>query len=297
MGHKGLRYAVQDGFVNLKRHPIVLLASITTMFLMLLILGVYMVFAANVLHLLERAGQQPAVEIQFMVGAAEADVQNLARQFADNPKVIEYQVLSPQENIRDFQDKLGKTELFEDFDFEAWIPWTIRVRLDDPALAPVLAEECLYYPGVEDVQMAQDWMAFLEQTMERVSWSSLLVFLALSAIAVFIISNMIRIAALSRASELSIMKYVGATDRYIAIPFIIEGLAVGMIAAFLASVAILFMYRLIWGRFMTGVAEDFPYRLLGMGQVLPLVFLCSFLVGSLLGGVTSAVSIRKYIRV
>ncbi len=294
MGNKGLRYAIRDGFIGLKRHPMVLILSITTMFIMLSLLAAFVVFAFNANAVLKEAGEIPPVEIQFELGVNPDMVVNLAEQFEQNDNIVEYKVMSPADNMEDFIKLMDKDGLFDEFNYEDHIPWTILLRLKDPQLGQAFKAEVLQYPGVYDVMMETALMSSLESAIQTVSLLSLLVFFILLIVSVMVINNMIRIIALSRANELSIMKTMGATDLYIRIPFVIEGLFVSLLASILSIAVILSAYNILLNRLKAGFISD---SLLTVGQVALPVVLVVLVLAVLVGGLTSYLSVKRYIRV
>ncbi|MDO5733870.1 MAG: permease-like cell division protein FtsX [Eubacteriales bacterium] len=293
---KGLRYAFRDGFVSLRRHPLILLASVTTMTLMLFLLAIFMAFAMNVVNLINLAGQQPPIEIQFQQQVAEGDVFALQQRLQMDSRVLESSVSNPTQNFNRFKAQMGASELYEGFDYEKYIPYTIQVRLNDPATGQDFKEEYSVYPGVREILMEAQVMIFLQKAIRSVSLASSLVFLALAVISSFIIANMVRVAVLSRSVEISIMKYMGATNLYIRIPFIVEGIVVGVVSALLATTIAFFTYQALLLRFDPSRAAS-EFHLLAQSQVLPAMAAVTFIVGILLGGISSGLSVRKYVQV
>ena len=294
MGNKGLRYAISDGFIGLKRHPMVLILSITTMLIMLSLLASFVVFAFNANAVLKEAGEIPPVEIQFELGVDSESVVNLAKQFDANENIVEYKVMSPADNMADFIKLMDKDGLFDEFDYEKHIPWTILLRLKDPQLGQAFKSEVMQYPGVYDVMMETALMSTLESAIQTVSLVSFVVFLVLLIVSVMVINNMIRIIALSRSNELSIMKTMGATDLYIHIPFVIEGLFVSLMSSILSLAVILSAYHFLLEKISAGFIAD---SLLPVSQLaLPVIFVVLIL-GLLVGGLTSYFSVKRYIRV
>lgn len=294
MGNKGLRYAFRDGFVNLRRHPMILLASISTMFLMLLLLGSFIIFSLNASSLLKQAGEQPPVEIQFKVGTAQDIVQELDRQLGENELIVEHKMLSPEENMVQFKERIGKSEFFDEFDYKQHIPWTILVRLSDPSLCSSFKQEIMKYPGVYDVMMETQLLSVLQSAIQKVGIGSLILFPILCLITVLIMSNMVRMIALSRATELSIMKTMGATNRYIRIPFVIEGLFVATVSSALSLLTLFVLYRAFLNRFDTG---NGGLHFLSMAYIAVPLLVVVIAAAYLIAGMTSALSVKKHIKV
>lgn len=294
MGNKGLRFAFRDGFKNLIRHPLILLASISTMVLMLILLGAFVLFSLNSAHLLKQAGERPPVEIQFEVGADENLVRALDQKLSENALIVEHKLMSPAENMEFFKERMGKDEFFDDFDYRAHIPWTILLRLSDPALGASFKDEIMKYPGVYDVMMETSLMNLLQEANQKVSIVSAVLFPFFCLITVLIMSNMVRMIALARATEISIMKTMGATDSYIRIPFIVEGLFVAFVSTFMTLLILLLGYQALTGRLQGGVGA---LHFLSLSRLILPLLIVLLLVSVIVASLTSVLSVRRYVQV
>ncbi|NLJ71316.1 MAG: FtsX-like permease family protein [Clostridiaceae bacterium] len=297
MNSRRFLYAIRDGFINLKRHPLVLIASVTTMMLLILIGSSFGAFAINLRNLVEIAGQKPPIEIMFKTSTIDADAENFDKLLEENPDVIFHKINTPQENYEIFIDSLGKEELFKDFDYTKRIPYTINVRLADPALGEEFRNWSMQNPNIKDVYMEDELMKILNQLLHGVTTVSIIVMLIFTLITIFIISNMIRIAALARSYEINIMKYIGATNSYIRIPFIIQGMVVGFVGSVLSSVIFGFGYNAIYRHFGQDILNRADFALIAPNQILPIIILISIIAGLLIGAIFSGLAIRKYINV
>lgn len=294
MGNKGLRFAFRDGFKNLIRHPLILLASISTMVLMLILLGAFVLFSLNSAHLLKQAGERPPVEIQFEVGADENLVRALDQKLSENALIVEHKLMSPAENMEFFKERMGKDEFFDDFDYRAHIPWTILLRLSDPALGASFKDEIMKYPGVYDVMMETSLMNLLQEANQKVSIVSAVLFPFFCLITVLIMSNMVRMIALARATEISIMKTMGATDSYIRIPFIVEGLFVAFVSTFMTLLILLLGYQALTGRLQGGAGA---LHFLPLSRLILPLLIVLLLVSVIVASLTSVLSVRRYVQV
>lgn len=294
MGNKGLRFAFRDGFKNLIRHPLILLASISTMVLMLILLGAFVLFSLNSAHLLKQAGERPPVEIQFEVGADENLVRALDQKLSENALIVEHKLMSPAENMEFFKERMGKDDFFDDFDYRAHIPWTILLRLSDPALGASFKDEIMKYPGVYDVMMETSLMNLLQEANQKVSIVSAVLFPFFCLITVLIMSNMVRMIALARATEISIMKTMGATDSYIRIPFIVEGLFVAFVSTFMTLLILLLGYQALTGRLQGGAGA---LHFLSLSRLILPLLIVLLLVSVIVASLTSVLSVRRYVQV
>jgi len=145
-------------------------------------------------------------------------------------------------------------------------------------------------------------MAFLDDVKQGTSRVGIIVFIILTLIATVVMANTVRIAALSRSREINIMKYIGATNKYIRIPFIVEGATIGMVGALLASLFASLLYNELVKKFSPDSLGSMTlgasrYALLPTGRITLILFLLNLLVGVTLCTVISAVSVRKYAKV
>ncbi len=297
MSSRRFSYAIRDGFINCKRHPLVLVASITTMLLLLLIGSAFSAFAINLRNLVEIAGQKPPIEIMFKTGINPAEAQNVDDLLEANEDIVYHKLNTPEENYQIFVDSLGKQDLFEDFEYEDRIPYTINVRLSDPALGEQFRDDMMANHNVKEVYMEDELMQVLNDFSHGVTTGSLIVMAVLGLITVFIISNMVRIAALARSHEINIMKYIGATNAYIRIPFIVQGLLVGFIASSISSLIFSLLYNAIYGHFGQDILNRAEFALISPLVLLPIIIIGSLVIGLVIGGLFSGLAVRRHINV
>ena len=113
-------------------------------------------------------------------------------------------------------------------------------------------------------------------------------------VALFLVNSTIRLTVATRGEEISIMKYVGATNVYVRIPFFLEGLIIGILGALIADVALYFGYDAV----VEYIAQNAGFLDLMVNPGLMLLLMFILLVGgTLLGALGSNIAIRKYLRV
>lgn len=290
------RLSLREGLRNLVRHPLVTMASITTITLMLFLMGAFIIFSMNARAIAEKAGQQPPVEITLEIGVSQEEIQAIQAMLAADEAVVDTIIHTPEENFEQFKANMEKVDLFEEFTVDV-IPYTISVHLSDPAMGSEFAIRAGGMPGVRKVSLELEVMAFLNSAIRGVNYATLIAFAVLGLIAFFIISNMVRIAVFSRAEEINIMKYVGATNWYIRVPFIIEGAFVGLTGALLATLIVVLIYIRLYNTLMGDMAADSFLALLPIVSVGYLVLLFNIGIGTLLGSIGSALSVRRHIKV
>ncbi|MDD2426580.1 MAG: ABC transporter permease [Eubacteriales bacterium] len=295
-----IRYATQSGFRNLGRHPFLLIASVITLTLMLFILSIFVAFSLNATHLSKIAAQQPPITISMRVEADDSSIVQMRQFLASHPEqVVEYEEFTPEMNFESFKSDIGKEDLWEDFSVEANIPYTFNVRLSDPGLGEEFKSSVEGMPEVYEVLMESEVMNLLDRITLWTNRVGLIIFIVLSVISALIVSNMIRVAVLSRSNEINIMKYLGATKGFIELPFVIEGLVAGLMGALLASLTSGLLYAYLQGRFDTGLrgVSDGVFTLLPNSRVIGIITAINLLVSFVLCLVASVLSVRKHAKV
>jgi cell division transport system permease protein len=184
-------------------------------------------------------------------------------------------------------------DLVENVTAEA-LPESFRVKLEDPTQFAVVASAFAQRPGVEEVQ---DQKALLEgffNVLNKLQLIALIIAGVQVVAAVLLISNTIRVAAFSRRRETGIMRLVGASNLYIQLPFLLEGVLAGLVGAgFAAGALVAVKAVLVDGQ----LRPNFPViAFVGWNDVLA-ILPWLFLTGMLLAGLSSFVTLRRHLRV
>jgi cell division transport system permease protein len=229
-------------------------------------------------------------------GRAVSDAQRaeLEADLRAMPEVDEVYYESQQAAYEHFREQFADSpDLVENVTADV-LPASFRVKLDDPTQFSVVADAFVDRPGVEQVQ---DQKALLEGFFNVLSKLQLLA-LIIAAVqvlaAVLLISNTIRVAAYSRRRETGIMRLVGASNLYIQLPFLLEGVLAGLVGAALASGALLALKEFLIDR---QLRPTFAFTaFVGWDDVLAILPIL-FLTGALLAGLSSFVTLRRHLRV
>jgi cell division transport system permease protein len=291
-----LRHSLIEGLHSVIRHPLVTLASVTTVALMLTLMGAFSAFSLNARTIMEQAGQQPPVEITLQLDVSQQSLTAVSQALADHPDVLEYAMHTPEDNFQAFRDSMDKGDLFDDFPVTS-IPYTFTVRLIDPARGKDFQAEISGLPGVRKVSLELSVMQFLSRAIVWVDTATLIAFVALGVVSLFIISNMVRVAVFARGEEISIMKYIGATNWYIRVPYIFEGALVGLFGALLAWLLIWLAYGQLYDVLMVGTRPGDVLAMVAPGLLARQILLLNLIIGIGVGASGSALSVRRHIQV
>lgn len=130
--------SIKESIFSIIRHPMVTIASITTISLMLVLIGSFMAFSINAQQILERAGQQPPIEITMEIGVDEEQLDSVEEMLKQHEDVLESIRYTPQQNFEHFKENMDAKDLFEDFPLRIyriplWFVCQIRTKANHSA--------------------------------------------------------------------------------------------------------------------------------------------------------------------
>lgn len=292
-----LHYFISEGCKSYAVNGLMSLASTFIVVASLVVFGLYLLFSMNVNHIAKQL--EAECEIQVWIddtvisdSAEMQDIENSLRALS-NVKSVEF--FSNDSALADYKEKLGKdSEYLDGLEGDNPLRDSFKITLYDLSEADKTASQFEKIPGVSNVSDNRTSMNKLVNATNVIKHISFWFMIFLSAIAVFIISNTIKITLFARRRNINIMKYLGATDSFISWPFVIEGIVIGLVGA-AVSLAI------VSAGYMVFLSKNFTIfntiEFCGMGQVILPMFCWFAGIGVLLGALGSAVSIRRHLRV
>jgi cell division transport system permease protein len=277
--------SLRDAFITFRRSPLLRALSVTTIAFSLFAFGLFGLVALNIRQALDKL--EDRVEIRaFVVDGTPADLVDAATADIETfPEVLSARTITQAEALARAKRELGEfRDVFEGAILPASIDIQLKPGFRDPATVQRVAARVQTYAFLNDVRYGAEWIAKLYRLRNIASIAGLVLGLAFAAVSVIVIGATIRMAVLSRAQEISIMRLVGATDSYIRRPFLLEGFAKGVMGGLLALL-------LTWGASMLinrYIIETvfFDERTAALG----------LLFGALIGLFGSAVAVGRHLR-
>ena len=296
------RKLCRDAIQNISRNRVMSLASIIAVMSALFILGAILVLAFNLNHI--AGGIESKIEITVFLDPyvdnpkAEAIVEELKR--LDGVYEIEY--ISKEEGLAEWKRDLGdKGDLLDGYMGQANpLPDKLILNIENPEYVEDIIMKLDAMPRVDKVNYSKEVVDTIGRVANIIRTAGLIMVILLVILAMIIINNTIRMTVYSRRREINIMKYIGATDSYIRWPFILEGLILGLVAALFAGGLVFGGYILLLnksGTMFGGSSLLNLFRLLPVEAVMYDIGLVFLLVGTGVGVIASALSVRKHLRV
>ena len=280
-----MKRTLRDALITFRRTPLLSALSITTIAFSLFAFGLFGLVALNIRDALDRLEDRVEIRAFVAEGTPAEAIAQAGGDIAAYPEVLGVVVVSQDDALVRAKKELGD---FRDVFEGAVLPASIDVRLKpgfrDPATVKRVSARVKAFAFIDDIRYGEEWIEKLYRLRNIAGIAGIVLGLAFAGVSVIIIGATIRMAVLSRAKEIAIMRLVGATDSYIRRPFLIEGVAKGVLGGMLALVLTYGARTLIDRYLIKTVFFDVRITLLGL------------LFGALIGLVGSAFSVGRHLR-
>ena len=302
MRWSSFKYLFRQGLHSMLANRMMTLASLGVLLVCMLLTGFTGLLSANVNSLMEWLGGENEMVVMLDRSATDTEYEVTGAQIRSIDGVAEAIYTSKQEALDQLSGDMGEyAYLFNELAGEEnplYAQYTVRVS--DPARMEEIANEIRSLDCVEMVNSPDGLVkTFLnvQKWVQIISWGLVTVLGVVSAV---VISNTIRLTVFARRKEINIMKFVGATNSFIRMPFFVEGMTVGVVAGLLASGLVLGGYHLVLQKaaaYFAGWEEVVTAVLLPVQAVWPWVTGGFVVFGLVLGGIGTIVSMRRYLDV
>jgi cell division transport system permease protein len=241
-----IKYFVRETWVSLRRNTMMTVAGVITVAVSLCVLGGSLLLTRLVDHGTQK--WQNGVEfIIFMQPKAPAtQTQAVQAQLKDDQDVRSFRYLSHQDAYDDFKRYEGQAqpELVNTIT-PADLPESFLVAPLKASLTKQVSAQYRNLPGVESIRTAEKAVKDLITTSTWIQRGFLLMFLALLFASLFLIVNTIRLATYARRREIEVMKLVGASNWFVRVPFMLEGMVQGIAGAIGGTLAVFGLQRVL----------------------------------------------------
>ena len=277
---------------NFTRNAGMQATAIGTVAVTIVLLGTFLFARATLAGLGTQILDQVEISAYMKADAKPSQVAAVRAALGHDPRVASVQFVSKKQGLAELRDQtrgiIDMSILSSNF-----LPEKVRVRAKALSLVPAIAASLRKMNGVDNVVFNPPIVQRLLQlgtVLRRIGIGVIVAFILVAGI---IISNTIRLTVFARRREIAIMQLVGATNLYIRLPFICEGLLDGVLGALLAVIVLVIAKAALWPRLL----EALPWASLNAARLNGPVFALELLlVGGLLGIVASWISVGRYLR-
>jgi cell division transport system permease protein len=289
-----LRYFARETLISLRRNLLMTLAGILTVTVSLVLFGGILLFQTWVDHGTEKWKHGVEFEIFMLVNPSEEQIETVESELDDDARVREFFFLSKEDAYEEFKRLFSdQPDLVEATSADA-LPPSFRVAPQDVEDTDQLVASFRTLDGVESVATPQEAVRDLIDVTGFLRIGFIVMSLVLLASALFLIVNTIRLATFARRREIEVMKLVGASNWFVRIPFMAEGLIQGAVGAGLAVGGIFLVERLVFSNIENreGFFDGFYVTTANAGRIGILVLV----VGAVIGVIGSSIGLRRFLR-
>lgn len=291
-----IKYSLIDALKSLKRNTTLSFASIITVSLTLFMFGIYLLAMLNANEIVKNIESKLEVSVFLKEDASTSDKENIQKTITSIQGVTKIGFVTKDEALEKWKDQLGEEnqDLVQGFDEKNPLPESFTVTVENAEIVKTVVTNTEKLDGIEKVVANQDLVNRISAVVGGVKWVGFAALIILIPICLLLIGNTIKLAVYSRRREVNIMKFVGATDWFIRWPFIIEGIIIGIVGAILSSALLIPLYSLAYNKLSSYVVM---INLVTPQYLIMNILWIFILSGTLIGGIGSILSIRKFLRV
>lgn len=236
-------YALKQAFKQVFRNRSMTMASMFSITAMLLILGLFFILVVNINMMTESAKNEfDTVQIYLLDETDDTATENMMADLNSMSEVDEVTYVTREQAIQNWSSEWGENAyLLESLDNNP-LPNSLVVKVSKIENADAVVARIKTFVGVEDIKYYKDVVDKLMSITNFIQTGALIIIIFLVIISVVVVSNTVKLTVLAREREISIMKYVGATNWFIRGPFLVEGMFIGLFAATVSSGLISLLY-------------------------------------------------------
>lgn len=283
-------FLFKEGFRGLVRSKYAGVFSILIIAIAILMLGFGYVIARDTLFLVDNIRAQFDVDIFLYRSVGSTEIEAFARQLRAMDEVQRVEYISPDSAALKFKREFGE-DIFDILDYNPLPPsFTIRLKPIYRNLMSVeaIATDLQKQDYVDEIKYRKNFLIILEKYQRIILLSVVIIFAILTLISIILTSNSIKMTIFARRDIISSLKLIGATNRFVKAPFLIEGTLEGLLGAFVAALVIYGLFYL-QNNYLHSVIE---YTVIVSSRF----YAALIILGTLMGFIGSMRAIRKFLR-
>jgi len=290
-------YLIGEGFKNTMKNKKSTFAALSIMIATMIIFGCFFAIIENIDSFLTELEHSQAIQVFMDIDISEEEVNKIGKDIQALDGVNSVQFVSEEDAINIMKDWFeNNEELLEGV--EGIFPLSYIVNFSDLSMSEQVQEKILDMDGIDSIQNKNETTNTLLSLGNAIRIVSLIILAFLIVVSLFIISNTIKLTVHARRKEISIMKYVGATNAFIRWPFVVEGIIIGVVAAGISLLVIGLLYNWIATQLMASVLiQKLGIILVNFSDMFTLLVGVYAILGIGMGVIGSMISMKKYLEV
>ena len=273
-------YLIGEGFKNVFKNKKSTAASLMIMCATMIIFGVFFIIGEN-------------------TDATDDQIKEIGEKISSLDGVNTVTFVSKESGLEQMKEKFKDKEyLLDTYKDNNILPDSYVVTLTDLNLSSQVQEQINQMEHIKRITSRDETVSTLINLANGVRIITGVILILLVVISVFIISNTIKLTVHARRKEISIMKYVGATNNFIRWPFIVEGIIIGILSGAISLTIVGGGYNFIADQIVNSQFMKITnMSLVGFSDMFNLIIIIYLLLGIVIGVIGSTISMRKYLKV
>jgi len=300
MRYNRLGYLIGEGFSNVFKNKKSTGASLMIMCATMIIFGVFLILSENINYFVKEIESAQGIQVFIKNEANQEEIEKLGEKIRKIDGVSTTEFVSKEQALDQMKEKFGdKKDLLEGYEGENNIfTASYVVTLTDLNQSKQVQDQILTFDYVKKITSKDETVSTLIDLANGIKIVTGVILVLLVIISIFIIANTIKLTVHARRKEISIMKYVGATNSFIRWPFIVEGMIIGLLASSISIVVVGLAYsflaeQIVNSKFM----QVINMSLISFSDMFSSIIFTYMLLGIGIGAIGSVISMRKYLKV
>ena len=292
-----ISYLLKEGIRNVFKNKKSTISCLMIMCATMLIFGLFLVIGENINAFVKSVADAQGIMVYLKTGATDEEIEQVGKDILQIDGVRDAKYISNTEGLESMRETLGD-KMIEGYTTDNILPASYEVTLTDLELSSDVQESLKQIPNVDDIRSSNiiiEQIIRLAKGIKIVTWVILILLIIISTA---IISNTIKLTVHARRKEISIMKYVGATNSFIRAPFMIEGVIIGIMSSAISLGIVGALYN--WGTIKMAQSETIQkigVNMLQFKDLFSSILIVYIILGVGIGIIGSRISMRKYLDV
>ena len=292
-------YLIGEGFGNVFKNKKSTGASLMIMCATMIIFGIFLILGENINHFVSEVESAQGMQVFINNDATQEQIDEIGEKIRKLDGVSTVEFKSKEAALDQMKEKFGdKQDLLAGYEENNIFPASYVVTLTDLNKSKDVQNQILTFDNIKKITSKDETVTTLINLANGIKIVTGVILILLVVISIFIIANTIKLTVHTRRKEISIMKYVGATNGFIRWPFIVEGMIIGIVASAISIAIVGIAYGFIAEKMVNSqFMQVINMSLVTFGDMFNSIIFVYMLLGIGIGALGSVISMRKYLKV
>lgn len=299
MKYNVVGYFISEGFRNVFKNKKSTFSCLGVMCATMLLFGLFFAIGRNITHMVKNIEDSQAIRVFAKIDTSEEDLARMKTEIESIEGVVPgIKLVTQEEAYNEMKEKLEDKAYAIDVYEPTIFSYSYVVSLSDLDLNDSIQEQILKLDNIKRITSSNDTIRALSVIGRWIRIITGILLAILIVISIFIIANTIKLTVHARRKEISIMKYVGATNSFVRTPFVIEGIIIGIMSSILSVLLVGGAYNWCANKMrLSETIQTIGINILSFNELFSQIIIVYVILGVGIGIIGSTISMRKYLDV